>query len=333
MRLCNVSEPRRHHFVPRNYLKRWVDAGRVQMHRRDGRSFSRRPEKVAYEIGFYDTTDATGARSTEVETYFNDHVESPAWPVFELMDRSGVPPANGTPERIALARFMAFQATRTNEDRQRWDFPNQFLAFADGEPLSEDLVKRFLRQYLGFEPDESEVKGALTFLAVSTRDGPTSQDVAVRVMLDLAARLVPALLAKSWTIEHDRKSRFITSDSPMLAWRSPSPLDEIEGVGLVTADEVRFPLGPDKQLVLTTRPRSASSRVTTERVRACNADLGAACHTFIVGRRPKDLATVELASARPLIRFAYGPYYEHDATGRRIRKGEMMHIRVPIARR
>lgn len=59
----------------------------------------------------------------------------------------------------------------------------------------------------------------------------------------------------NWTLEVDRGERFISSDAPEVVRRKPTSMDDSEGVGIDTADELRFPLDPSKQIVLSKRKR------------------------------------------------------------------------------
>jgi hypothetical protein len=124
----------------------------------------------------------------------------------------------------------------------------------------------------------------------------------------------------------------ITSDTPLVIWRRPSIRDQFEGVGIANAEEVRFPLDPRKQLVLTQAARPQVRTIDPDRVRACNADMADACHGFIIGnpRRPRSLEAVTLAPKRPVVRFNTGPMFVPGPDGSMIRTGtEVLHMWVP----
>ena len=265
------SEPKRQHQVPRAYLARRALGGSVAVRRRAGKQFKRNPKKVAVEGGFYDVLDDSGVKSTVVEKHLAD-IERPAIAAMTRIDQTGRPPDVGTDDRNALAYFLALQATRTSDQRARWQFPEKFLTFAAGKQFDRELVRGFLRDYLRSDPSETELTGATNFLSVATGSGNgLTQDQAISVMLAGMDELLPILVARHWTIENDRKGRFITSDSP-------SERDEYDRVGFGNAEEIRFPLDPTRQLVLSAQKRTPTMRANTERVRACNADLAARCH-------------------------------------------------------
>jgi uncharacterized protein DUF4238 len=136
--------------------------------------------------------------------------------------------------------------------------------------------------------------------------------------------------ARWWTVEHDRKAGFITSDAPVVVWRTPTPRDRFEGFGDATADEIRLPLDPAKQLVVTTKTRTASARVSSERVRACNADMTDGCHEYVIGPPgSRELHASHLSARKPVLRFNTGPLYKKTPDGRERLEGEVVHMWVP----
>jgi hypothetical protein len=147
------------------------------------------------------------------------------------------------------------------------------------------------------------------------------------MMLQSVAFIGPIIADLNWTLELDRKEQLITSDGPLIIWRKPSYRDAFEGVGVSNADELRFPLDPGKQLVITKRLRTQTARITSERSRACSADVASSCHHFIVGR-PNQMSLVRqvrLSAHRPVLRFNRGPLYVPSPSGLRKTDGEVLH--------
>jgi hypothetical protein len=151
------------------------------------------------------------------------------------------------------------------------------------------------------------------------------------MMLQSVDLFVPRLLRMNWTVEVDRKERFITSDVPVVIWRTPSARDDIEGFGLDNAEEVRFPLDPSKQLVLSRRARTPNARAASQRVAACNRDTADRCHRFVVGRRDQRtiLEGLRLASRRPVIRFMMGPLEVIGPNDKKVRDSEGLQSWTP----
>ena len=328
-----MPDQKRHHFVPEFYLLRFASQDeRVLERRRDGVEFVTNIDNVAAESGFYDVILSDGDKSKEVEDRLNQ-TEGDVAEVLRGIDSTLVPPPPGSDERMALSEYLGLQMTRTREHRERTQFPLLVDAFLGGRDLTKELVSEFLEHiHLGFRPSDGEVQGAFDYTALALRDPDAlTRERSMELMFETAGAVSPRLAARNWCIEHDRKGRLVTSDTPLVLWKAPSPRDAYMGVGVVDADEIRFPLDPTKQLVMTKRARSPSARVTPERSATCNQDMGFACHNFIVAHPNQQarVAQLDLPERRPVLRFSTGPLIREKADGSTIEEGELMHVWVP----
>jgi hypothetical protein len=311
-----VSGHKRHHQVPEFYLRRFASGGQVSVRRRDGVAFDADPVNVAVESGFYDVPDGRGGKSKRVEHLLAD-VEALAKGAMEAIDRSHRPPAPGSNEREVLALFIALQMTRTTQHREEALFPRRVFDWAAGRTLTHQLLAEYLeREHLGYKPREKEVEAALVVVTKFLEEpGDLTPEFAVEMMFTSVHDLVPRILALSWTVEIDPRREFLTSDMPVMLWRKPTNRDNYEGLGIDNSEEMRFPLDPGKQLVLSRRERPPTLQAAIHRVRRSNADRADACHRFIVGD-PRDKAQLNaqyLDPWRPVIRFYIAPMY---VTGR-----------------
>jgi hypothetical protein len=327
-----VAGAKRHHYVPKNYLERFASRDQAFVRRRDGTTFTANCVNVAVEAGFYDIEMQDGGRSKVVEETLAD-VEGATAEVFRAIDEAMAAPAAGTAEREVLSIYLALQMTRTPEQRARILFPERLATYLDGRELTRELVGTYLADHhLGFTPRANEIEGAWTFASVALRDEYVlTPELSMRIMLTSVSDLAPRLAALYWCVEHDRKERFVTSDTPLVLWRTPTYRDEFEGFGVETAEEIRFPLDPGKQLVLSRSPRSPSARINPARSAACNQDVAYACHNFIIGH-PRERARLEdldLPAKRPTLRFDTGPLLRRLDDGRTVEAGEVLHMWVP----
>jgi hypothetical protein len=318
--------------VPRAYLARFGHNGRVLVRWRDKTgTIPMGVQNVAVECGFYEIEGPTGARSVAVEEALAG-LEGDAAAAIQLIDRTKAPPDVGTPERTTLAAFMALQLNRTPEQRGRVLFAKDLAAYAGARKLDKMVVAEYLeRVHLGFRPRDSEVSAALDLAQVLRDPAVLTNEFAIRLMLESVDQLFPILLDRHWTLEIARKPRLLTSDHPLVIWRTPSPRDRYEGVGIANAEQVRFPLDPGKQLVLTVTQGPPVRPIEPDHVRTCNADIAGACHRFIVGHpnRPRPIQDVPLAPKRPVLRFNTGPLYEKQPDGSVVYRGEVLPTWVP----
>jgi hypothetical protein len=326
-----TSQPKRQHFVPRAYLERFASDGKVLVRRRDSKLFSSSPTNVAVECGFYDLVDRSGSKSSSVELMLAD-LESSAIEVIRGIDRDERPPPRDTPERRVLATFLAVQSTRTPEQRERVEFPSRLAKYANGREITPQVVAEFLeRVHLRAKPAENETNAAHVYVTVALQDPKaSSREFAIEMMMSSVGLLSPIISEMNWTVEFDRKDQLITSDTPLVIWRIPSHRDAYEGVGITNADELRFPLDPGKQLVMTRRERTPTARITTQRSRGCDADVASSCHHFIVGQ-PNQMSLIRqlrLTPHRPVLRFHQGPLLVPTSTGMRKTDDEVLHTWV-----
>lgn len=322
---------KRHHQVPRAYLNRFGDDETVRVRRRDGRFYETSTVNVAVESGFYDVPDSQGGASSEVEQRLAV-VDGAAADAMAAIDRSGTPPREGSGERFTLAVFLGLQITRTTRHREQVMFPERVAEWAAGRELTQELVAEYLAQeHLGFAPRPREAEGAFLYVSKALEDGGATSEFAIRMMLRLVEAFVPRLLPLNWSVEFDRKEQLVTSDTPVVVWRKPRPMDEFEGIGIDNAAELRFPLDPGKQLVLSKRPRKPAMWVEPHRVRRSNADMADGCHRFLVGNpgNRQVLDGLRLPSRAPVIRFNVGPLVVEGPDGRKIRDSEVLHMFYP----
>ena len=329
-----ASAHKRHHQVPQFYLERFASDGKLIVRWRDGKTYDTSPVNVAVESGFYDLPDGMGGTSKEIETGLAD-IEGMTEAVLRKVDRVGSPPGPADRDSATLALFVGLQMARTTQHRERVLFPRRVVDWANGRQITRELVAEYLEsEHLGFEPDPGEVDGALTVVSVALRDEPNTltDEFAVEMMLRSGIEISRRLLRLNWSIECDRRREFITSDTPVVVWRKPTPRDEYEGLGIENADEIRFPLDPGKQLVFSRRERRPRLDVAVHRVRRSNTDLAGACHRFLVGT-PDNRAQMNrqhLERLRPVIRFNVRPLVEEGPDGQmRPRGGDVVHMWTP----
>ena len=324
-----MSDAKRQHFVPKFYLERFGESGRVFVRRRDGASFVSSCTRVAAECGFYDLDVGDGQTSKVVEEILGD-LEAPAARVFRSIDQSGRPPTDGSTDRATLADYLALQITRTPQHREKTLFHESLSAYAGTRPLSRETVRSFLAEdHLGFPLSDNEVEAAWTFASALSDGPPLTTAHSMRMMFEAIEPLANAISGLHWCIEHERKGHFITSDSPLVLWSKPSPDDSLRGIGIDSAEELRFPLDPFKQLVLTHRRRGESVRVNPSRAATCNQDAAYASHTLVVGNPSTEMRAgqLDLPFKRPTLRFNIGPAVSAE-TGQDLGQ-EILHVWTP----
>jgi hypothetical protein len=103
--------PKRHHILPIRYQTGFaIPDGRVWVFdRRRGDIACEHPKRVAAENYFYTSESPDSANPAIMESFLADNVESPFWPVLDLLEQRKIPTGTDI-QRIAI--FTAFLLTR-----------------------------------------------------------------------------------------------------------------------------------------------------------------------------------------------------------------------------
>jgi hypothetical protein len=325
-----MPSPKRHHFVPRAYLARFGVDNQVQVKTRGKPNpYTTNVINVAVRSGFYTTTSPDGSTSTFTEGALAQ-LDDVGIQAMRDIDAKGRPPEHGSEGREILSLYLAAQMTRTPGKRTTMLFPEAVTAYAQGRALDRDLVAEYLeREHLGFAPEPAEVEGAWSYLhgVLHMHGAPTKTD-AIAATLDPVTDYVRYFHDRHWRLEISRSAPFLTSDAPLVLWRPPSPEDAYKGFGLLDADQIRFPLNPQQQLVLTRGTGTAVAEVKPVRVAKCNADLADACERVVIGHPDSRLwpENVDLTGRGPTLRFNLAPGMSTGPDGHSQTMGDVIHV-------
>ncbi|MET7298223.1 DUF4238 domain-containing protein [Embleya sp. NPDC005575] len=325
-----MSYPKRHHYVPRKYLERFGRGEQVRVRRRrPAKTHIVNVKNIAAETGLYTVTTDNGTPSTAVEQHLAA-LEGNGIRVLRQIDQTGQPPAPGSEDRETLALYLAVQMARTPGKRVMVLFARDVTTYAGDREVDQALITEYEHRRLGRAPKAAEARAAWTYyhgVRAETGGDPTHDD-AVIVTLGSVKEYLPFIHARHWRLELSRKPCFLTSDAPLVLWRPPSPQDAYQGFGLMDAEEIRFPLGPHAQLVLTRGEGSSVDEVKLGRVAACNQDLADTCERVVVGHPDRHawLDRVELCERGPELRFNLAPGFRERSDGSREEMGEVLHF-------
>lgn len=326
-----MSSPKLHHFVPQAYLSRFGNGDQVLVKRRSpAKAHLAHVKNIAAQTGFYTVADEDGSPSTRIEQNLSD-LETAGLAALRRVGEQERPPDLASDDAETLSVYLAVQMTRTPRKRTALLFTSRVKEYANGRPIDVDLMGEYLRRrHLGSAPGPREAEAAWSWFHGLRAMGETSteRDDAVLIPLETSRVLIPHLLARHWSLEVCRKPVFLTSDAPLVLWRAPSKEDAYKGFGLLDAEEVRFPVSPHAQLVLTPGTGTSTREVKLSRAWACNQDLADACEQVVVGHPDRSawLDKITLSPRGPVLRFNIGPGFREQDDGSLERIGDVVHM-------
>lgn len=305
------SEPRRHHYVPGFYLRRFANKkSQVVQYDRDGRrGYANAVANCAVETDFYRLLGQDGSPSNDAEEFFNivETHTSEAMRTIDLLPLGET--CLDKEARLTLAIHIAFQFIRTREAR---DLANQLgdLIYRGNLELSlrgksGDAFIEELTELAGRLPTENEISAARKFIEdpTATKILPSFNEL-YPMMVSAAFEVAPKIAARPWVLLECTAPAFLTSDRPVTFWRDRRRGDAAFGLGLDNADAVYFPLDPKKMLVVLQGPSDSLERRSPTRadVRKINAIVANWSYRFIYhhpNHRPVDKRI--LSQSTPLI--------------------------------
>jgi hypothetical protein len=318
-----------HHYVPQVYLRAWADsAGQVAVRRRDQPAvFVATTRRVVQETDLY-TLNTPDGPSDWLEKQFAEF-ESVVPVMVEQLSTGKIPPKRSA-ERAAYAALLALQYLRTPDRMEIPLFPGDAAAFAGRVPVPHEDMARFLLARTGTDPEAAEVQGACDFANYALSRGQLTRNEVLDAIFAPLPQVVAELSGRCWAVEVAHEGAFITCDQPLSLWLRRGPA--LGGAGLVGAQQVRFPLGPQHLLVLHARHPETRLRVDGDRVARVNQHIASTSRHLILGR-PADasvLATLRLRVHRPTLRFNSGPSVVVDDLGRETGPGgDIIHCYRP----
>lgn len=219
----STSRPRRHHTIPAFYLRRFANPkSQVVAYRRTtAAKFTTSVTNAAVETDFYAIIDSSGEVSLAVEELLS-LVESHVHRIMGEIDRGIFPPTGEDREWLSI--FLALLLNRTREFRRQNELLVDFTTELQLQGLTREQIVVQLRAKEGREPTDDEVDEIAAFVDnLDEYEITPHPNDSIRLMLELAANaLGPMIAAMSWHLTRSSKRRFLTSDHPIVLWRTPS---------------------------------------------------------------------------------------------------------------
>lgn len=252
------KRPKRHHVLPRFYLRPWADSnGRVAMTDRNGKQIRTGVNALAVEKDFYTFTDKYGNKNSDLESIFAG-VDSKASSARNAFLEGRFPPDKD--QRQTFAEWLALQVLRGRAARalstEFYDRSNKLLIEMglENANLPEDPHEREVNVDLGHDaipiPDFRGLSIAEREQLAQTSEYeivPDRGQLLLQMVQAVPAAATPFLDAE-WQLFRFQKPLLHTSDEPIHIGRGYSPMNGFLGLGLSNADYLGISISPNLYL-------------------------------------------------------------------------------------
>jgi hypothetical protein len=241
-------------------------------------------------------------------------------------------------ERDLVSLFIGLQIARAPDRLKQIELVEDIERFTGTSQPTRVQVAQFLRErHLGFDPEDREVEAVWTYATAfdnmfAGQPKLTRLDSIGMALNSAITELSPRISARSWLVRSCRKRILVTTDRPVTNWTRPGVGDQIRGVGLEGAEEVRLPIGPQHLLVLKkSGPSLSRQQVEPRDFYGANLDAVARCANAVIAspHRSRYLADLELKEFGPKLRFNIGPGFRKLSDGSTQEIGDIIHMFTP----
>jgi hypothetical protein len=254
------SPPKRHHYVPEFYLRRFAARSSRKATPRLRRIEARVGPSSAITIGVHDAAvetdfyriDTNDPRRVHEAEHFIGAFERAAGYAFANLDRLGSDHFPDDIDREHLSLFMALQFVRGHDTG---DFQTRFYTqtaqmIMRVAATAPDVVRNFLAEQGEDTSDEAVAKTAATFAkAAKTARVVPHKNETIQAVIRGPLDFMPYFFKRRWILVRS-PIPLLTSDRPIVLLERQNPSDAWRGIGLGTADMIVFVLDRRRALIM-----------------------------------------------------------------------------------
>lgn len=246
------GDPRRHHFIPKFFQRRFAKDDQLIRVRLDNRT-ERRPANVndiAVVKDLNTTIDSDVGTTVAVERLLGVIDTEAVQPMERLAYGVLYPPQRK--DRLALSLWLGMLHVRSPHTRRVMEaLADQAIKMQLALIHDADDAREHLRNASGEDPTQDDVEQLLAGLAaLDDFEFVPHQNELIEHMLRLGVESAPVFLRRYWSLAKFREPGLMLSDNPMVLYRAPQNRNPFCGVGIATADEIWMPLDRSTALML-----------------------------------------------------------------------------------
>lgn len=247
------SAPRKHHLIPKSYLRRWEESGKIRVtHVDQKKSHLASPGTAARETDYYRLESSDVDPEVVPPLLFEKmlgEMEGTSVEIIDALIEHG-PNSLSPQQKAEFSLFLAFQITRGHSFR----VANRLMVGDFFKLKYENVTTEGVRQFLtdaGMPSDTADVEAAYAAMKEVSSGDVVIQPQDASIVAEsgaLAVQIGEHLFARKWH-KFTTVPILITCDEPVVSLGGPST-DRRERAGAATAGIIFFPLNPSNLLVM-----------------------------------------------------------------------------------
>jgi len=279
-----MNEPKRHHYLPQFYLKKFCKNGLFWVYDRTNNEYRQQtPVNTCVKKKYYTAIGPDGITHNKIESILAD-IEGKTKHIIEKINRKILIDLE---DKCILAIFVAFLHYRVPEFEMEINeltekFYKRYSKLAiPNEKVAEIIIKQFVNTE---NRENLSPKELLAFVKNGNYRIKFSREHSLRYMFFLASELPLIFIQMDWQFLYSSKnSSFITSDNPFIVNR-PQNYNGPYGIGTKGAKKL-IPLNSKVCLVMGDKGESLINRqIPSKDVRNINNRIAIECNRFLISK-------------------------------------------------
>jgi len=267
-----LSNPKRHHFLPKVYLKNFCENGFFWVYDRKKNEYRKQtPNNTAVQKKYYSFIGCDGKEHNEIENKVLSDIETEVKPIIDKINNKKI---ISPYEKMILAIFITFLHLRG----------------PGFEKEMNDIFEKFIKIYakFTFSTEENTNKKLIDFVNKENYKVKAHRVFSLKMMYELAQELPMYFIQMDWQFCYSPKtSLFITSDTPFVLIPPNSYKKcELGRLGMISRGTKKIvPLTQKVCLILSDKGEKVEkSNISSKKARELNFHIAKNCDNLLISR-------------------------------------------------
>ena len=284
-----MSTPKRHHFLPKFYLKNFCENEFFWVYDRKKNEYRKQtPNNTAIQKKYYSFIGCDGKENNEIENKVLSDIETEASPIIDKINNKKI---ISLYERIILTIFITFLHLRgPSFEKEMNDIFEKFIKiYAKLSFPTEENTKKIIKRFASNNKQKDiSSKELMDFVNKGNYKVKVHREYSLKKMYELAQELPVYFIQMDWQFCYSPKtSLFITSDNPfVLIPPNDYKKGELGRLGMLSCGTKKIvPLTQKVCLVISDKGEKVEKiSISSKKVREFNFHIAKNCDNLLISK-------------------------------------------------